>query len=97
MKREIKEIREKFVSMNAALMAFQAAQMYFIMEGFMVTSHVSPRAKKIELTIHFDLPKYPTIPTGFTFSNREIHSHIYYINLIRQTVYVRTQTLTFKY
>ena len=97
MKREIKEIREKFVSRNAALMAFQAAQMHFIMAGFLTTSYVSPQNKRIELTIHFDLPSYPTIPMGYTFSRREIDSHLYYSIAAKKTVYVRTENLIFAY
>lgn len=97
MKREIKEIREKFVSMNAALMAFQAAQMHFIMAGFLTTSYVSPQNKRIELTIHFDLSNYPTIPIGYTFSRREIDSHPYYSSAAKETIYVRTEKLDFEY
>lgn len=88
---------EKFINKNAALMAFQAAQMYFIQAGFLTTSRVNLGFGIIELTVHFDLPNMPTIPSGYTYSHKEITSHTYWEEVRNKLAYVRCLTLYFNY
>ena len=91
------DIHESFITKNAALMAFQMAQLYFIQAGFLTTSSVNLNQERIELTVHFDLPNFPTVPQGFNYSRREIKSHSYFSEVDNQVVYVRTMDLYFKY
>ena len=91
------EIKEAFITKNAALMAFQMAQVYFIQAGFLTTSSVNLNQERIELTVHFCLPNLPTVPQGFNYSRREINSHYYFSEVDNQVVYVRTMDLYFKY
>lgn len=88
---------QKFVNKQAALLAFQAAQYHYIQEGFLTTSSVNPDADRIELTVHFDLPKYPTIPQNLKYSEMEITSHIYFSDYERKETYVRVISFWFKY
>lgn len=97
MKSSIITYREKFVSKNAALMAFQMAQLYFIQAGYLTTSSVNLNQERIELTVHFELPNYPTIPQGYNFSRREIKTHSYFSEVENQLIYVRTMNLYFNY
>ena len=76
-------------------MAFQAAQMYFIQAGFMIHSHVNLGYGSIELTVHFDLPNMPTIPSGYTYSYKELTSHTYWDECLNKLQYVRCLTLYF--
>lgn len=91
------DIQDAFISKNAALMAFQMAQLYFIQAGYLTTSSVNPESKRIELTIHFELPNFPTIPQGYNYSRREITSHTYFSEYEKRLDYVRCMTLYFKY
>lgn len=97
MKTSIIDIQDSFISKNAALMAFQMAQLYFIQSGYLVASHVHLETKSIELTVHFDLPNYPTIPKGYTYSRREITTQRYYSDYDRKSTYVRCMNLYFKF
>jgi len=97
MKTSIIEKHEPFITKNAALMAFQMAQLYYIQAGFLTTSSVNLEHGRIELTIHFDLPNFPIIPLGYQYSRKEIESHSYYSEATKQLEYVRTMELTFKY
>lgn len=78
-------------------MAFQMAQLYFIQAGFLTTSSVNLENKRIELTVYFELPNYPTIPQGYNYSRREIKSHSYFSEVDNKPIYVRTMDLYFKY
>lgn len=91
------DIKESFITKDAALMAFQMAQLYFIQAGFLTTSSVNIAVKRIELTVHFDLPNFPTIPNGYKYSRKEITSHTYYSEVDKQVGYVRCLELIFKY
>lgn len=91
------DIKEAFITKNAALLAFQMAQLYFIQAGFLTSSYVNLEVNRIELTIHFDLANYPTIPQGYKYSRREITSHTYYSDYENRLCYVRCMTLYFKY
>lgn len=91
------DIKESFITKNAALMAFQMAQLYFIQAGFLTTSSVSLDQERIELTVYFDLPNFPTFPQGYKYSRREIKSHSYFSPVDNELVYVRTMQLYFKY
>lgn len=97
MKTAIIDNKESFITKNAALMAFQMAQLYFIQAGYLTTSSVNPESKRIELTIHFELPNFPTIPHGYKYSRREITSHSYFSEFEKKLDYVRCMTLYFKY
>ena len=91
------DIKEAFISKKAALMAFQMAQLYFIQAGFLTTSSVNIQSKRIELTIHFDLPDYPTIPQGYQYSRLELTSHLYYSEVDKKSEYVRCMTFYFNF
>ena len=97
MNKAIIDIQKSFISKNAALMAFQMCQLYFIQAGYLTTSSVDLETNKIELTVHFDLISYPTIPQGFKYSRREITSHTYYNDWEKKLEYVRCMDLYFKY
>lgn len=97
MKNSIATYRKKFLSENAALMAFQMAQLYFIQAGFLTTSSVNLENKRIVLTVHFELPNFPTLPIGFKYSIREIMSYYYFSEVENKPSYVRTMDLYFKY
>ncbi len=91
------DIKESFINMNAALVAFNIAQHYFIGEGFLTTSYVNIECGSIQLTVHFDLPKYPSIPQVLKYSRKEILSDLYYSEISKRTSYIRYMTLYFKY
>lgn len=91
------DIKESFITKDAALMAFQMAQLYFIQAGFLTTSYVNPASGIIELTVHFTLPNFPTMPNGYKYSRRWITSHTYYSEVEKQVGYVRCLELIFKY
>lgn len=76
----------------SALRAFQALQFYFAQCGFLVTSHInlSNDIRSIYLTVHFDAGTYPSTPMWLTFSRKEIGSHIYYNDYLKESMQVRT-------
>lgn len=79
-----------FSNASAAMMALQEVQMYFALAGFLTTSTISIETGRLELTVHFDLPNYPTLPNYFNYSRREVHSHQYWSDTLNELVDVRT-------
>lgn len=97
MRHTIKQEGKPFINKDAAVMAFQAAQVYFIQAGFLTTSYVSLQNASIELTVHFDLPNMPKLPIGYNWSHKELSSNAYYSEADKAPDYVRCLTLRYKY
>ena len=81
-----------YINVASALRAFQALQFYFAQCGFLVTSHInlSNDVRSIDLTVHFDAGTYPSVAEWLTFSRKEIGSHSYYSDYLKQSIQVRT-------
>lgn len=71
--------------------------MYFTRCLYLTTSSLNLSSNRIELTVHFELPDFPTLPIGFRYSEMEISSHTYYSDYDKKPDYVRTVTYYFKY
>ena len=97
MRISIKKQGKPFVNENAALMAFQTMQMYFAQCLYLTTSALNLSSNRIELTVYFDLPDFPSLPIGYRYSEMEITSHIYFSVYDNKADYVRCVTYYFKY
>lgn len=92
-----KVINERFVNESMAFMALVSAQTYFVSKGFSAYASIVPKNKRIELQVHFDLPNFPTLPTGYLFTSKEYTSYEYFSEVFNTLMRVRTLTLTFRY
>jgi len=82
------------------MMALQAAQMYYAMQGYLTVARIDIETKMMELTIHFEMNKFPTIPEWlewFTYSEREITSHTSYFETIKEVCQVRCMCLYYRW
>jgi hypothetical protein len=93
----IKREGAMFVSLNAALSAYQILQMHFILEDYLVGTYVCLETGIIELTVHFDLAHLPKEPAGCTYSSKIISSFESYFEDNKTSGYVRTITYYFEY
>lgn len=93
----ISEEQAKFVNAAAAVMAMQAIQMLFALQGYLATSSINLEHGKVELTIHFEGQPFPTLPQGYKYTTKEVTSHYYWSDADNQQSRVRCVEYTFKY
>ena len=87
----------KYLDMQAAMMAFQMAQMLYASQGYLTTSRISTAYNVMELTVHFEMQSFPAIPVGYTYSEKELTSHELYSDTLKETIRVRCLSLTFNW
>lgn len=92
-----KVINEKFLNENMAMMALMSAQTYFVSKGFSTYASIVPKIERMELVVHFDLPNFPTLPTGYVFTTKEYTSQEYFSEGLNAPSRVRSLTLTYRY
>ena len=97
MRHSITKKGQKFINKEAAMMALQSAQAYFALQGFLTIGRISIETKMMELTIHFEMNKYPTLPEWVTYSEKEISSHTSYLEVIKETRQVRCMYLYYRW
>lgn len=84
-----------FINKNAALLAFQAAQLYFAQSEYLTTSTIDAETNRIELTVHFKMQNYPIMPNGYKYSDRELTTQTYFYE--DNIKYIRCATYIFRY
>lgn len=94
---EIKRDGKRFNTAAAAMMAMQAAQMYYSLAGYMSSAYVNLECCRIELTVHFDGKPFPTLPSGYQYTEKEIRSHEYFSENFNVVSRVRTIDFIYKY
>lgn len=70
----ISERGMEFINDFAAIAAATQLQMYFAMQGYMVTSHINGENGSYEITIHFSGKHYPSHPQGYNYSEYSLTS-----------------------
>lgn len=88
---------KKFINAATAIMAMQAAQIYYALAGYVTTSSISLENGRCELTIHFDGKPYPTLPNGYLYSTKEITSHVFYSAICGGATRVRCLEFAYKF
>lgn len=86
---------QKFINAANAIMAMQAAQIYYALAGYLTTSSINIENGRCELSVHFDGKPYPKLPNGYKYSTKEITSHEFYSEVCGGVTRVRC--LDFKY
>lgn len=94
---EIKRDGKRFNTAAAAMMAMQAAQMYYSLTGYMSSASVNLECGRIELTVYFEGKLFPTLPNGYQYTEKEIHSHEYYSEHLKEASRIRTIEFIYKY
>lgn len=94
---EIKKDGKRFNTAAAAIMAMQAAQMYYSLAGYLTTARVSPESSRIELNVYFEDKPFPTLPNGYMYTEKEIHSYEYFSELSKEASRIRTIDFIYKY
>ena len=79
------------------MMAFQVAQMFYAMQGYLTVSRISIETKYMELEIHFEMNKFPTIPDSYIYSEKEIASHTSYLESIKEVCQIRCMYLYYRW
>lgn len=67
-------MEHKFICFEMALLAMQAAQYIKAIEGYHVTTSISPNRGRLELTIFSKSPEVECLPDGYLYSKREFKS-----------------------
>ena len=88
---------QKFINKEAAMMALQAAQIYYAMQGYLTVARIATETKMMELTIHFEMNKFPITPEWFTYSEKEITSHTSYLESTKEVHQVRCMYLYYRW
>lgn len=98
MRKEIKRgDGKKFVNAAAAIMALQAAQVFYSLAGYLTSTYICTETGRVELTVHFSDKPYLKIPMGYNYSVCEIESHEYWSDYKKSMIRVRTMCYTYKY
>ena len=88
---------EKFITKNAALMAFQQVQLYFAQAGYLTTSRLRVNDNQMSVTVYYELPDFPRLPAGYLCSGKELSTQTYFYEDKQKPGYIRTVTYYFKY
>lgn len=91
------EKEQKYISASAAIMAAQYTELYFAMEGYLVSSTYNLENNKVEVTVHFESKPYPKIYNGAKPTKKTITSHQYWQEFTKSMVRVRCMDLTFEF
>lgn len=87
----------KYLNMQAAMMAFQMAQMLYASQGYLTTSRLHTAYNVMVLTVHFEMQSFPAVPVGYTYSKKVLTSHTFYSEVCKETMRVRCLELTFNW
>lgn len=90
-----KEMTGDYINANMALMAMQACQMLFALQGYSCTSSIYLAHGRCELTVHFEGQPMPQLSYGYSCSSYDVSSHTYWSDTLQQILRVRTKTLYF--
>lgn len=88
---------QKFINAANAIMALQAAQMYYSLAGYCTSSSINLETGRCELTIHFEGKPFPTLPNGYKYSTKEITSHYFYSEICGGATRVRCFDLYYNF
>lgn len=88
---------KKFVNAASAIMALQAAQVFYALAGYLTSAYICTETGRVELTVHFSNMPYLRIPTGYNYSACEIESHEYWSEHKKSMTRVRTMCYTYNY
>lgn len=88
---------EKFINMNAAILAAQMMQLNMTQQGYLTASYFNPECKSLEVTVHFSEKAFPTIFTGYKSTWHEVTSHEFWSEVGKKIERVRCLTYHFEY
>lgn len=86
-----------FVNAASAILAMQALQFVVAMQGYSTYGDIDMGNGKVEVRVHLDNTTTPSIPQGYTFTQREITSQHYYDKRKHIAYELRVVTYIFKY
>lgn len=91
------EKSEPFINAATALLAMQAIEFVAANMGYSTHSSIYLPHKRIELSIHFEGANLPQLPSGYKYTWRDITSHSFYSDTLREEVRVRVIDYYFEY
>lgn len=86
-----------FINAFNAIVAMQALQTAVALQGYATYSDIVLENGRIELRAHLDKPIIPSIPQGYTYTQRSVSSHHMYDKRKHIAYELRVVTWTFKY
>lgn len=89
--------KDIFINSMTAIMAASQMQMYFAMQGYLVTSSMNSDNNAISVTVHFEMSKPPKDPHGYLYTRKEITSHTYWSMAEKALIRVRCVEYRFKF
>lgn len=88
---------EKFINEEMAWMAAQSTQTMYMKRGFYTVTTFHPVACMVEITVHFDLQNFPSLPAGYLYTEKSYSSHVYYSETLKSPKRVRTLELVYRW
>lgn len=88
---------EPFVNAASAILAMQAIQFVVAMQGYDTYGEIDLKRGGVQLRVHINKPIAPSIPQGYSFTQRSVSSQHYYDNRKHIAYELRVVTYTFKY
>lgn len=87
----------KFISEAQAIMALQAIEFLFALQGYNIHSSIDTPNRSLKLTIHFSDKPFPTLLHGYKYTWRDITSHTYWDKINKQPSRIRCVDYYFEY
>lgn len=87
----------EFLNAATAIMALQALQMLYTLQGYLTYSHINVSNGCVELTIYFEGKPFPKLPQGYLYTRREITSFTYWSNQCRKLERIRRVIFRFEF
>lgn len=91
------EKQGKFINNSQALLMMQSIQFVHSLQGYLTTSRINLDYGRIELTIHFSEKPFPKLPHGYSYTWRDVTSHMYWSEASGKQERVRTLEYYFEY
>ena len=88
---------EIFINEEMAWMAAQSTQTMYMKRGYYTVTTFHPATRKIEISVHFDLTNFPTLPTGYLYTEKSYSSHEYYSEIRKSPWRVRVLSLVYEW
>lgn len=95
MNKILKSNDRPFINAAQAIMALQAAQVFYGLAGYLTTSRISTGNHSIELTIHFNTQNYLPLPGNYPYSKIELDSYSFWSDTLNKELRVRTMTISY--
>lgn len=73
------ESQNPYINEVTAILAATSVMTYFTLEGYLTTCYMSSETGHYEVQVHFDLSKYPTLPTGYSCTKFTLTSHDHWV------------------